>query len=64
MLSCCLSVNPSIPHSFPEKNIFKLVNRLNESSKYEVSLLYSGDSLAHIEVYDYASGGGFDIFIK
>lgn len=47
-----------------ENNISKLVSRLNDSDKYEVSLLYVGNSLAHIEVYDYANGGGFDLFIS
>ncbi|MBI3051699.1 hypothetical protein HYY74_04555 [Candidatus Woesearchaeota archaeon] len=47
-----------------ENNIKKLIRRLNESDKYEVSLLYLSNSLAHIEVYDYANGGGFDIFIN
>jgi hypothetical protein len=46
-----------------ESNIQKLVKRMNDSDKYEVSLLYASDSLAHIEIYDYANGGGFDLFI-
>lgn len=47
-----------------EENIHKLIKRLNQSSKYEVSVLYMGDCLAHIECFDYATGGGFDIFIN
>lgn len=47
-----------------QENINKLVNRLNESEKYEVSVLYISESLAHIECYDYANGGSFDIYIN
>jgi hypothetical protein len=47
-----------------KENINKLIKRLNEAEKYEISVLYLSEGLTHIEVYDYANGGGFDIFIN
>lgn len=47
-----------------ETNIKKLVKRLNESDRYEISVIYLSPSLSHIEGYDYANGGGFDIYIN
>lgn len=47
-----------------DENIYRLVSRLNECDSYEVSIIYSSKCLAHIEGYDYANGGGFDIYIN
>lgn len=47
-----------------KKNIERLISRLNKSIKYETSVLYVSESLAHIEVFDYANGGSFDLYIN